>query len=71
MQGNKKEATGMREKAWDGGREGTAYMCEKIARESMLPIMQLKVVMCVKIDRDAVGRERGSSPVKVASFAVK
>lgn len=46
-------------------------MCEKIARESMLPIMQLKVVMCVKIDRDAVGRERGSSPVKVASFAVK
>ena len=36
------EATGMREKAWDGGRDGQACMCEKGARESMLPIMRMR-----------------------------
>ena len=33
----------MREKAWDGGREGKACMCAKVARKSMLPIMRMRV----------------------------
>ena len=36
------EATGMREKTRDGGREGKACMCAKVARESMLPIMRMR-----------------------------
>ena len=39
---NKREATGMREKTRDGGREGKACMCAKVARESMLPIMRMR-----------------------------
>ena len=40
----------MREKAWDGGWEGSACMCEKVARESMLPIMRMRVDACVKVE---------------------
>ena len=40
----------MREKTRDGGRDGKACMCEKVARESMLPIMRMRVDACVKVE---------------------
>ena len=50
----------MREKAWEGGREGFEHACEKHAHESIRTVMRVRGVECASREE----RRRASSAKK-------